>query len=111
MQEEIRKLFEWEAEARRIVEDASSQAQALREEANRWRAERLTQAAQKAKEQAEQTTVRILQQTERECRVRLTQAEEQTQQIRTESMPKMDTAVQTALVWLLGGEGKDVGGS
>ena len=111
MQEDLRKLFKWEAEARALVAEASALAQRGRDEAQRKRTERLAQAKQNAMDKAEQRKAQILEQVERDCQLKQAQAEEKAARIRTEAIPHLEAAVQAGLEWLLGWEDHHVGGS
>jgi len=101
VKEEIHELLEREEQAQGIVSDGMARAQKIRQQATENRGERLARARQEAREAAEEARNRILAETDPTCRAELTAAEKDAEMIREQAAPRIDSAVQAAVMWLL----------
>ena len=101
VEEETRKLLEWEEQARVIVAEAAMRARTIGQETARSRAERLTHAKEEAKEGAVQTRACLLNEVQPLCQAKRAQAEEEGVRIQQEASQNIEVAVKSALSWLL----------
>lgn len=96
----IHRLLEWEAEARRVVDEATVQAHAIRDEAQRRRQERLARAREEAARAAEQRRTSLLDEAEPLCLAKKEEARQRAAEIRELAGPHLDDAAEAAWRWL-----------